>query len=290
MLFASCHNHSTFSDGVYTPERLVALAKGLGHGGIILTDHDTVRGTYFLQKEARKQGLLSILGCEFGTVHKGVGVHLLGFDFNPDQKDMAALLAKVSARQTVRSHLLMEWGQERGSLIRGVTWEDVTAKWCFNDYLCNNQIFETYLEKRLLKREDYPEFFRNNFRPTKEQSAEITRIIGYGAPETAQVVEIILRAGGVPVVAHPHDLQPYAEELIVLGVKGFETVHPNLNEADRTFFGTFCEEHRLYKMGGQDHSSVLGGYADVMPEHDLPADCGGVTEEDFMKLYRRELG
>ena len=78
MLFASCHNHSTFSDGVYTPERLVALAKGLGHGGIILTDHDTVRGTYFLQKEARKQGLLSLLGCEFSTLHKGVGVHLLG--------------------------------------------------------------------------------------------------------------------------------------------------------------------------------------------------------------------
>ncbi|MBQ4322473.1 MAG: PHP domain-containing protein [Clostridia bacterium] len=290
MLFASCHNHSTFSDGVYTPEKLVALAKELGHGGIILSDHDTVRGTYFLQKEARKQGLLSILGCEFGTVYKGVGVHLLGFDFNPYQEDMAELLKRVSAHQTIRSRLLMEWGQKRGTLPKGVTWEDVTTKWCFNDYLCNNQIFETYLEKGLLKRGDYPEFFRNNFRPTKEQSKEISRIIGYGAPETEDVIKIILKAGGVPVVAHPHNLQPYAEELIALGVMGFETIHPDLNEEDKAFFDTFCEKHNLYKMGGHDHSSVLGGYTDVMPEHDLPIDCGGVTEEDFMKIYRRKLG
>ena len=27
MLFANCHNHSTFSDGVYTPEEIIDLAK-----------------------------------------------------------------------------------------------------------------------------------------------------------------------------------------------------------------------------------------------------------------------
>ena len=290
MLFASCHNHSTFSDGTYTPEKLISLAKELGHGGIILTDHDTVRGTYFLQKEARKQGMLSILGCEFGTVHKGVDVHLLGFDFNPDQEDMKKLLQRVSNRQTQRSHLLMDWGMERGTLPAGITWKDVTDKWCYNDYLCNNQIFETFVEKGLLERKDYPNFFENNFRPTKEQSKKISEIIGYGAPSTEEVIRTVLKAGGGPVVAHPHRLQPYAEELVGLGAMGFETIHPNLDEEDHAFFNAFCEEHHLYKMGGQDHSSVLGGYADVLAYHDLPADCGGVTEEDFMKLYRRELG
>lgn len=68
MLFANCHNHSTFSDGVYTPEQLVELAVKIGHRAIILTDHDTVRGNYFLQKAARKAGLLSLAGCEFTTI------------------------------------------------------------------------------------------------------------------------------------------------------------------------------------------------------------------------------
>ena len=85
MLFANCHTHSTFSDGVYSPEELVDLAVKIGHKALILTDHDTVRGTYFLSKAARKAGLLSLLGCEFTSVGpEGQNVHLVGFDFNPD--------------------------------------------------------------------------------------------------------------------------------------------------------------------------------------------------------------
>ena len=290
MFFASCHNHSTFSDGVFTPEKLVSLAKELGHKGIILTDHDTVRGTYFLQKEARKQGLLSLLGCEFGTVYRGVGVHLLGFDFNPEQEEMAALLRRVSAHQTIRSRMLMEWGQERGTLPKGVNWKDVTEKWCYNDYLCNNQIFEVYLEKGILSRQDYAWFFRDNFRPNAEQKTEITKAIGYGAPSTENVIEIIRKAGGVPIIAHPHGLQPYAEEFLKMGVLGFETLHPHIDDEDKAFFNTLCSERNLYKMGGHDHSSLLGGFSDVLPENDAPVDCGGVTEEDFMKIYRRTLG
>ena len=81
-VFASCHNHSYFSDGDYSPEMMVKLSYNMGHGGFILTDHDTVKGTYFAHKEAKRWGLKTVLGCEFSTFHKGVGVHLLGFDFN----------------------------------------------------------------------------------------------------------------------------------------------------------------------------------------------------------------
>ena len=53
-IFASCHNHSTFSDGEYTPETLARIAKNMGHGGIILTDHDTVAGYPFMKAAAEK--------------------------------------------------------------------------------------------------------------------------------------------------------------------------------------------------------------------------------------------
>ncbi|MBQ1260046.1 MAG: PHP domain-containing protein, partial [Clostridia bacterium] len=56
MLFANCHNHSTFSDGAHTPEKLVTLAKEEGHRAIILTDHDTVKGSFFAQRKARELG------------------------------------------------------------------------------------------------------------------------------------------------------------------------------------------------------------------------------------------
>ena len=61
MLFANCHFHSTFADGEYHPEKLVSLAKTLGHRALILTDHDTVRGTWFLQNAARRAGAAKVL-------------------------------------------------------------------------------------------------------------------------------------------------------------------------------------------------------------------------------------
>ena len=93
MLFANCHFHSTFSDGEYHPNKLVELAKSLGHRALILTDHDTVRGTYFLQNAARKAGMLSLLGCEFSTKGLGSSFHLVGIDFNPENVAMRKLLA-----------------------------------------------------------------------------------------------------------------------------------------------------------------------------------------------------
>ena len=54
MLFANLHNHSTFSDGVWTPEELADLAVKQGHKAIVLTDHDTAQGTYFMKQAARK--------------------------------------------------------------------------------------------------------------------------------------------------------------------------------------------------------------------------------------------
>jgi predicted metal-dependent phosphoesterase TrpH len=177
-IFASCHNHSYFSDGDYSPEKMVKLAYMMGHGGFILTDHDTVKGSYFANKEARKWGLKSIVGCEFSTFYKGVGVHLLGFDFNPDNKRMREHLDLGSSTQTDRSKLLFEWGLERGTLREGITWDDVLEAYPYNDYICNNQIFEVMKAKKIYDHSEYNDFFNNNFSQSLGYEEEIGRITG----------------------------------------------------------------------------------------------------------------
>lgn len=293
MPFASCHNHSTFSDALYTPEQLVELAAEAGYGGIILTDHDTVRGTYFLQKAARRAGLLSLLGCEFSTRSpEGENVHLLGFDFNPDNKRMKELLAYTSSRQTTRSHLLFDFGLARGTLREGLTWQEVLDDHPYNDYFCNNQVFATMVKRGIYAPEEYGDFFYASFSVghNPEARAMLKEKLHLPEPRMTEVIEIIRHAGGVPVVAHPHGFAKYAEAWLSLGVLGFETVHPDLDAEDMAFFDRFCGEHHLYKMGGSDHSSLLGGYTETIPQHDLPLTCGYTTEEYFMKLYRREMG
>ena len=299
-IFASCHNHSCFSDAEYSPEKLVEIAHGLGHGGIILTDHDTVSGTYFINKAARKLGMKSILGCEFTTYHKGVGIHLCGFDFNPDHAGIKQILAYGSGVQTSRSEVLFKMGLERGTLRKGVSWEEVRAAFPYNDYICNNQIFRVMEARGIYKHEEYDDvFLKPNFSYKLGYEDTVREITGesYRDIETADVIREIRNAGGVPVVAHPFGLERFADELIELGVMGFETRH-SVFRADkgekrvesREFFEQLCEEKNLYKMGGSDHEGELGGLLDFGDAYYCPEELSGITEEDFMKIYERRLG
>lgn len=296
-VFACCHNHSCFSDAEYSPEKIVELAHGLGHGGIILTDHDTIRGSYFANKAARKLGMKNILGCEFTTYYGKLGIHLLGFDFNPDNAKMKELLAKGSGVQTSRTEVLAQMGIERGTLRDGWSWQDVLDDHPYNDYICVDQVFVTLVKKGIYKQEEYNEFHSKNFSYRLGLEDAVFEKTGksYRQIDTESVVKTILEAGGVPVVAHPVGLRERAGEFINMGVLGFEVRHPDLWDKYAApghveFFDELCTERGLYKMGGGDHSGILGGNLDRGEEFHIPDFYTGINEEEFMKLYERRLG
>lgn len=285
-MFANCHFHSTFSDANITPAELVATAKKIGHKALVLTDHDTVRGTYFLGREARRAGMLTLVGCEFTA-----GIHIVGIDFNPQENGMKELLDYLPSYQYNRSKMLFEAGLEKGTLRQGITWQDVTEAYPYNNYLCNNQIFDVYVRKGIYKAEEYKEFVMSSFSYTLDISKEIIERLNFKYPDAEETIRAINKAGGVAIIAHCTDSQAKsADEYVRLGAKGFETIHPDMTEFAKSYLNSYCEEHRLYKSGGTDHSSLMSGLSGKMPAADLPPECGYVTEEDFMKLYRRELG
>jgi len=290
MLFANCHFHSIFSDGVYTPEQLVELAKQIGHKALILTDHDTMRGCYFLQKAAHKAGMLTLTGCEFTTQWGDTGFHLVGVDFNPENENLRRLIAHGAAKQTKRTEYMFHYGQEQGTLRKGVTWKEVAEAFPDNDYLCNNQVFAVMLKKGIYRPEEYPDFIKYNFSYRLPINERMEQITGCRTLELEEVVEGIRKAGGIPVIAHPCRQQEYVKELLKIGVMGFETRHPSMTPEECDFFDRICDEYGLYKSGGTDHSSLMGGNEKVMPRHNLPPECGYVTEADFMAMYRREKG
>ena len=69
-IYANLHLHSTHSDGKYTPEELVLLAKEEGYGAIAVTDHDTVTANEALMRCAAENGLELIIES-FGTTSSG---------------------------------------------------------------------------------------------------------------------------------------------------------------------------------------------------------------------------
>ena len=254
MVFANMHNHSTFSDGKWTPEELVALAKSEGYGAVVLTDHDTIRGTYFMQKAARKAGLLTLLGCEFSTVGFDTDFHLVGYDFNPYEPEMVALLKRAAAKVTEKNRILLEWAHEKGDFT-GITWDDVLEAYPHNDYYCREHVLYTLRAKGLMK--EKTETFKVAFTSlNKERNRKICEITGMYDPEVSEVIRIVRKAGGVPVVAHPGKKVQYIEELIKMGLMGIEVNYRNVTDEARAEMNELANKHGLYKTGGTDHGGV----------------------------------
>jgi hypothetical protein len=231
-----------------------------------------------------------MLGIEFITKGLGTGFHLLGYDFDPENAAMRDLIERCSSRHRERCHLLFEESLANGSLRPGATWQEVLDAFPGNDFYYYTQVFTVLEKKGIYEHSEHPQFIKDAFTVPKEREPELEAAIGYFTPDIEECIKIILAAGGVPVIAHPHGKQEYIEDLIKMGIKGIEVYHPSILPEERVAYDTLCRERGLYVTGGTDHAGKIGGFADLFEKKNKPDDCGGMTEEDFFKLYRRELG
>ncbi|OIJ12759.1 phosphatase [Anaerobacillus arseniciselenatis] len=102
---ADLHLHTTASDGGYSPKELVLKCKEVGLQYIAITDHDTVAGVKEATSEAKKHQITVIPGIEFSTKESGVGVHILGYGIDIDDKP---LLEMLKEQQIMREKRMQE--------------------------------------------------------------------------------------------------------------------------------------------------------------------------------------
>ena len=72
--------------------------------------------------------------------------------------------------------------------------------------------------------------------------------------EAREAIDLILRAGGVPVLAHPHIIGDDAliEEFIKYGVRGIEVFHSDHRPPVRKKYEKMAEKYGLLITGGSD--------------------------------------
>ena len=90
------HIHTYFSDGVFSPEKIVDTAIDVGLQAIAITDHDNVLAYDVAQKHIKDNHLEDkievIRGIEVNTLYKNHEVHILGYFMNTKDKDFFELL------------------------------------------------------------------------------------------------------------------------------------------------------------------------------------------------------
>ena len=73
------HLHTSFSDGISSPEQVAEAAEDMNLSAIALTDHDTIEGCSHLEKHCLNKGIEFIPGTELSVDIEGNEMHLLGY-------------------------------------------------------------------------------------------------------------------------------------------------------------------------------------------------------------------
>ena len=114
------HMHTTYSDGKLTPEELVAAAKTAGLHYIAITDHDTVEGVAHLYENGYFpcKGIHVIPGIEFSAHHPTQEIHILGYNIDIYNGELADKLNDVSEARWSRFSEMVEKIQKLGYDLR----------------------------------------------------------------------------------------------------------------------------------------------------------------------------
>ena len=295
-LYANLHIHSTHSDGGFSPSKIVQVCKEEGYGALALTDHDVASGYSEFKAECDKEGIECIFGAEFSSPSKLLDdyrgplepmFHIVGFHFDPEYPPMKQYLIDMGIRETEQTHVLFDRGVKLG-LIKGIEWEEVLEYNKGITWICNMHLWWAMLDKGLLTREDRGWFWKELF---AEHRSEVPPHRDF--KQEHEIIRLIRDAGGMAILAHPHQQLQHVDALMEMGLEGLEVWHHMMTEEEKEQAIKMAYEKNLYISGGSDHSGRCNGEGNYRKK---PGEAGyyppkffGTTKAYFEEIRDRKL-
>ena len=252
---ADLHLHTTASDGRLEPNEIVGLAAKAGLEVIAITDHDTVDGVALALAAAQALPPLTVIpGVEINTDVPRGEVHVLGYfiDFT-DRKLADNLLRLRDARQGRAQKMITKLS----SLGVDIEWRRV-EELAQGGSVCRPHVALALLEKGYVGSE-------------KEA---FDRYIGHDGPAyvdrmkllPVEAVKLIIDAQGLPVLAHPADIDGLDElvpKLKAAGLVGIEVYYRDYGSDVIGRLLRIAEQYELVTTGGTDYHA-FGDASEVM--------------------------
>lgn len=265
---ADFHVHTNYSDGVFSPEKIVDIALDAGLEAIALTDHDNVLSYDVAQKYLKsinKEDKLEIIqGVEVNTLYKNYEVHILGYFMNVNNSDFQNLM-KVQQQARINQTLEIIDLLDKKEGIK-ILFDSIKAQVAEGGSIGRPHIAKaiTSAGGTSTVMEAYSKYI-NDKSPVYVQRKTVS-------PQDA--VEIIYDAGGVPVIAHPHDIdiaETLIKDLMNYGLVGIEAYHRKHSPAVVEYFSSMAEKLGLIVTGGSDFHApnMLNGQI-LLGKHFIP--------------------
>ena len=242
--FIDLHIHSVYSDWIFELNKIIEKLKQENITTISLTDHNTISGNEKMIELGKKNKIKVIPGIEFYTFFQNKKLHLLGYNFDLKNKELNNLLSQTQKRHYDWAIETLKKMEQIGFKIdfkqlnkfKSTYFGFIHLKNILTQYPQNKKkiIGDLKLKERAeqmkIKKIPEPNLFEViNFYFTKNKIAFVPN--EHLKISTPLAIEIILKAGGIPVLAHPGQQLSYQDDQIIFqlkqkGLQGIEVITP----------------------------------------------------------------
>nr|WP_083436982.1 PHP domain-containing protein [Thermincola ferriacetica] len=260
------HVHTTASDGTLTPAELIRYARGRNLAAVAITDHDTIDGLPEALKEAKQQGFELIPGVEISVEHPAGEMHILGYFVDINNRELAEALQELRRYREERNPRMLQKLRDLGM---DISMAEVAEK-------AGGKVVGRPHFAAVMVEKGYVASFEEAF--DKYLGAGKAAYVKKEKLTPRQGIELIQKAGGIPVLAHPKYLGYNSIELLIEELKNLKGY--GLQGIEAYYSAYSPEETELYlKLAGDYGLLVTGGtdfHGSNKPEIEIGIGCGNL--------------
>ena len=243
------HTHTVCSDGMLTPEALVARARENGVRVLGITDHDTFEGLADAVSAGASLGVDIVSGVELSIRFNGRELHMLGYFFDPKNADLLEFVGYYSTSRERRALKILEKLNGLGiSLSPERVRERVGGNVIGRPHIAQAMVADGHVESY---EEAFIRFLRNG------GPADVSKEL----PRLSEALKALHGAGGIGVLAHPGHwvTDRDVHRMVDYGLDGIEIYHPSHDEMLSEYYTKLAQSKGLVMTGGSDYHGMRAG-------------------------------
>lgn len=299
-IIADLHNHSTASDGEFSPAQLVSKARDIGLKAVGLTDHDSIAGLEEFIESGKKTGITVIPGAEVtlrfkrpyftGSLHLLLYFHERFLGSTAFKKDIIHIISQGRGSALVKDRIEAinrEFGPRGNNplLEKPLTVDEIL---CHGENITRRHFFLALSKNHKIEDRNIIDRLIGNNSPAYIPSG-IDMDLLQSFFNRYPVIKVLAHpaAGSFPGDSHYKEVFPpieVVEQILpeflnpdIVGIDGVEVYYPG-----------HAEQHEeIVLQWARKHDLIITGGSDCHDDCKRPLGVAGMTEEELDRFVEK---
>ncbi len=275
------HCHTNISDNSESIEVVLTKARNVGITYLAITNHDTTVGLNEAIELGKSYGITVIPGIEISAEdRKRYGkAHILGLNIIPGHSALEKLcVSTITSRQQSSEYAIQQIISAGYPISKDLVMNYAKQSTCIYKQHIMHALMDLGIADSI-----HGDLYKKLFSGKSYEGSTVGiafKPVTYVEVEAA--IRAVREAGGVPVIAHPGQLNNWdaIEDWVNIGLEGIEVWHPDHREEDEERAIELAERFQLVQTGGADYHGKYG-------RPDYPLGCKLANIASLEETLRR---